>query len=67
MAVGGVWIPAEGDPAKLTQSRRLSPDEKQPDIARHPVGKVNNPRRKKETLQLQIMAPSQINLGGLAA
>ena len=38
--------------------RRLPPDEKHPDIARHPVGKVNNPRRKMETLRLQIMAPS---------
>ena len=66
MAVGGVWIPVERDPAKPRRSRRLSPNEKQPDIARHPVGKVNNSRRKMETLRLQIMAPSQVNLGGLA-
>ena len=66
MAVGGVWIPVERDPAKLTRSRRLSPNEKQADVARHPVGKVNNPRRKMETLRLQIMAPSQIDLGGFA-
>jgi hypothetical protein len=38
--------------------RRLPPDEKHPDIARHPVGKVDDPRRKVETLRLQIMAPS---------
>ena len=42
------------------------PNEKQADVARHPVGKVNNPRRKMETLRLQILAPSQIDLGGFA-
>jgi hypothetical protein len=44
----------------------LSPNEKQADIARHPVGKVNNARRKMETLRLQIVAPSEKDFRGLA-
>jgi hypothetical protein len=43
---------------KLRRSRRLSPDEKHANIARQAIGKVNDPRRKMETLWLQIMAPS---------
>jgi hypothetical protein len=46
------------DRGKLRPMRPLSPNEKQADIAGHPVGKVHNPRGKMETLRLQIMAPS---------
>src|ERR1700722_1230288 len=42
----------------VSRYRLLSPDEKHADIARYPVGKVDDPGRKMETLRLQIMAPS---------
>jgi hypothetical protein len=65
------WMPRaygyQGESGTARRSwRLLSPNEKQADVARHPVGKVNNSRRKMETLRLQIMAPSQIDLGGFA-
>src|SRR5580698_2287725 len=40
-------------PRIASRYRLLSPDEKHADIAWHPVGKVDNPRRKMETLRLQ--------------
>jgi hypothetical protein len=47
--------------------RSFSPSEEQADIARHPVRKVEHPRRKMETLRLQIQLPPQIDLSSLPA
>ena len=58
--------PVERNRGKLGRLRLLSPNEKQADVARHPVGKVKNARRKMKTLWLQIVAPAQENLRRLA-
>jgi hypothetical protein len=58
--------PVRAQPQKPRAIGIAIPKREKADVARDPVGKVNNARRKMETLRLQIVAPPLKNFRRLA-